>query len=386
MMTILHLITDLGRGGAQSALARLVMGMERANARSVVVSLKPGGAWADALREAGVEVRDLGFLGLGDALTAHAALQRLLRETTPDIVQSWLYHADLMATLARPRKFGAALGWNVRNSDLAASGRADWRLLTFMLARLSRAPDFIVANAQSGLEAHRRIGYRPRKAVLIPNGIDTEAFRPEVGARAKARAALNLPADAFIIGMAARYDSFKDHRTFIAAAERLDSAHFVLAGAGAGPENAELARLIADAGLGGRVHTLGDVSAITSFYQALDVATLGSSHGEAFPNAIAEAMACGVPVAATDVGDVREIVGEAGIVMPPRAPQALARAWETLAAMSEAERTTLGQSARARIVNRYGLAAAIRTYETLYREVLEARASRPLSASAGRRA
>jgi len=365
VITILHLITDLGRGGAQNALSRLVLGMDRAQFRSVVVSLKPGGPWTEVLRQAGVEVRDIGFERANDVFRAHTELQRILRQVEPNIVQSWLYHADLMATLARPHRFGASLGWNLRNSDLSESRRLDWRCLVALLAALSRTPRFVVSNSQSGIEAHLRMGYRPQRIELIPNGIDTQVFRPDLTNRAEARALFGLPQDKFLIGMVARYDDFKDHRTFAQAASLQPGAHFVLAGAGT--DSAELKRLVSGFGLAARLSALGDVGQIATLYQAFDIATLTSSHGEGFPNAVAEAMACGLPVVATDVGATRDIVGDAGIVVQRGAPADLAKAWAQLGALAHIDRAEMGRRARERIATRYGLTTVIKAYEALYR-------------------
>jgi glycosyltransferase involved in cell wall biosynthesis len=99
---------------------------------------------------------------------------------------------------------------------------------------------------------------------------------------------------------------------------------------------------------------------------ALDILSLSSAFGEGFPNAIGEAMACEVPCVVTDVGDSAEIVGDAGLVVPPRNPTAMAEAWETLLAKSPEERRVLGRAARERIARNFSLDVVTRQYEILY--------------------
>lgn len=364
MIIVLHLITGLGRGGAEGALARLVLGMDRTRFHSVVVSLRAGGAWAAPLGAAGIEVRSLDMDSPLDLPRARKRLRRIVAEIRPNIVESWLYHADLMAALTSG---GARLAWNLRNSDLSQSRRLSWRILVMLLARFSRRPDVIISNSRAGLDAHLRRGYQPRRALVIPNGIDTRFFRP--GNRAAARALLGLPPEGFLVGMPARLEGFKDHATFLAAATLLartnPDAGFVLAGTGATLGNVALS----SGGLGRRLHLLGEIANMPEFYAAVDLVTLTSSHGEGFPNVIGEAMACARPVVATDVGDVRALVGDAGQVVPPCAPQALADAWAEIARLNNEARAAVGARGLAHIERNFTLDTAIAAYQELYEEL-----------------
>lgn len=372
MIKLLHLITGLGRGGAEGTLVRLVTRMDRARFTNVVVSLGDEGVFGEELRRAGVDVRALGISGPGTAFAGYSALKRILCDAAPDVVQSWLYHADLMAALAVPR--AVTLAWNLRNSDLSPSGRLSWRVLAYILARLSARPNVIVTNARANIAEHIVAGYRPRQTRVIPNGVDAQAFRPGALSADEARASFGLPQKAFLIGMPARFDSFKDHATFLAAARvlkrQVPSVRFVLAGTGTTWDNAVLAKQVRDQELSDSVHLLGDVVEMPSLYSALDLVTLTSSHGEGFPNVIAEAMASAKPVVATDVGDVREMIGDPEGVVAPRSPQAVAVAWLAVYTRSSEERLVLGERLRRRAVTSFSIEAATKAYEDLYEELV----------------
>jgi glycosyltransferase involved in cell wall biosynthesis len=142
-----------------------------------------------------------------------------------------------------------------------------------------------------------------------------------------------------------------------------------LLGAGIEPSNRPLAKAIAFRGMSGHIRLLGERSDVAEVYAGLDIATLSSACGEGFPNVLGEAMACGLPCVATDIGDAAELLGRTGIVVPPRDPQALAAAWLALIEIGAEGRQTLGSEARNRIVRDYGLGVAVARYEALYDDI-----------------
>ena len=224
-----------------------------------------------------------------------------------------------------------------------------------------------MVNSEAGRAAHLRLGYRPRRWEVIPNGFDTALFRPDPKSRAAMRRALGIPGKAPLIGMLARFDPMKDHATFLAAAAHLAAErpdiHFLVAGRGVIPENSALA---AGPALAGRLHLLGERPDAPCLLAALDIATLTSAFGEGFPNVIGEAMACAVPPVATDVGDAKLLIGATGRVVPPRNPVALAAAWDEILALNPGHRAAMGAAARERIVGNYSLQAVIERYSALY--------------------
>jgi glycosyltransferase involved in cell wall biosynthesis len=159
----------------------------------------------------------------------------------------------------------------------------------------------------------------------------------------------------------------KDHETFLRAAALFShhdpDARFVLCGAGCGPDSETMRPLIESLGLADRVLLLGERTDLHNIYPAFDVLSQSSAYGEGLPNVVIEAMACGVPCVATDVGDSRDVIGETGLVLPPRDPQALACGWEKVFAGHPG---TLGENARLRILECYSIDRACIGYEALY--------------------
>ena len=204
-----------------------------------------------------------------------------------------------------------------------------------------------MTNSLAGRLDHERLGYRPRRWNIIPNGFDIDLFRPGASGYADSRRSLGLPDDVPLIGLVARLHPMKDHANFIAAAAHLHKlrpeVHFVLVGKGLDTANRNLLNQLGPLGLADHFHLLGERDDIAAITPTLDVATSASAYGEGFPNAIGEAMACGVPCVVTDVGDSAYLVGETGEVVPPRAPAALAGAWHKILSLSDADRQALGR-------------------------------------------
>jgi len=205
--------------------------------------------------------------------------------------------------------------------------------------------------------------------MVIPNGFDLSRFVPDQRMRHEVRAELGLTPDAPLIGMVGRYDPIKNHTGFIQAAKRIrqqvPAAHFVLVGMGVDAANPELSAALATAGLGGAVHMLGLRQDIPRLMAALDVLAL-PSHGEAFPNVLGEAMACGVPCVTTDVGDAAYIVGPSGQVVPVGEMEALADKVVQLLSLEPAAMEQLRQQARARISELFEIGGVVSQYERLY--------------------
>lgn len=218
-LRIMHLITDLDIGGAETMLARLVAAMDRRRFDNVVVSMMTGGALRPIIEGEGVRVTDLGMRRGMPSPIALLRLHRLLRGEQPDILQTWLYHADLLGSLARRSARTPVLAWNLRTSHLKLSRST--ALVVGVLARLAHLPDVVIFNSKAGQNVHTRMGYRPRRAEVIPNGIDVEKFQPSGEARAQVRAELGLSAGTLLIGLIARYDPAKDHANFLRAASML---------------------------------------------------------------------------------------------------------------------------------------------------------------------
>jgi glycosyltransferase involved in cell wall biosynthesis len=368
---VVHLISGLRLGGAETMLFRLLAELDEAG-NHAVVSLLGRGPMASRIEDLGVPVTCLDAAGPASAAPATVRAVRALRALRPDVVQTWLYHADLMGLMVRPwlGRPAAPLAWNIRCSDPGLdSARVGFRAMFRLLGRAAAVPDAVVVNSDAGRQTHERLGYRGARWVTIPNGIDPAEFAPDAEAAFALRRELDLEPGTPLVGLVARYDPLKDHAGFLAAAASLHrhrpDVRFVLAGDGVVPGNTALMEQVARHGLEGAVFLLGRRTPVQRLHAALTVATL-SSVAEGFPNVVAEAMACGVPVVATDAGDARDIVADTGRVVSPGDPHALAFALLELLSMEEGTRARLGEAARERITTHYSLAAAARRYRELY--------------------
>ncbi len=373
-MKILHIITGLKTGGAESTLLRIVTAMHPRH-ESIVISLMDGGEIGAKIEQAGIRVLTLGMKpGVPDA-SSFRKLVNWVKEIQPDLVQTWMYHADLIGGLASRRAGIKTLVWNIRHTNLDTNANKRTTLLTAKLcALLSRKlPRRIISCSEAARERHIRFGYSGLQMVVIPNGYDVSLYHPDPEAGKSVRQELGLPEAAPLIGIVGRFHPQKDHATFVKAAGILARTHpgvrFLLCGDGIEESNSQLTEWIQQAGIKSTVSLLGRRSDIPRLDAALDVAAI-SSVGEGFPNVVGEAMACGVPCVVTDVGDAAYLVGETGIVVPPRSPEALAAGWAELLALSPEARRAKGLLARERVLEKFTLEKIVLQYEQLYRELI----------------
>ena len=358
-LLVMHVIPGLGTGGAEHMLATLVAAQRRKPYRQVVVNLLRGGANADRIRAAGVELIELGMRHPVMLPFAIVRLALIIRRMQPDAIQSWLYYGDLCATAALAlsgRRPVTRLYWGVRCSDMDLS-RYHWvlRQAIALCAKLSGRPDAVIANSFAGRDVHRQLGYQPRAFPVIPNGIDTVRFKPDAVARQRIRAELGIADDRPLVIHVARVDPMKDHASLLAAARALPNATFVLVGARTEtletPDN-----MIA----------LGARTDMPALYAAADIAVSSSAFGEGFSNAIAEAMASGVAAIATDVGDAAAIIGAAGRLVPPRDTAALRDAIVALLAEPPTARKARGLAGRDHIERTFSLDRAVNNFDRLF--------------------
>jgi glycosyltransferase involved in cell wall biosynthesis len=371
MIRIVHLISGLDLGGAEVSLGNLVARLDRTRFQSTVVSLIEPGPAGSIVRDHGTPLVSLGMERGKPSMRGLARMVALLRRDRPAILQTWMYHADLLGLIAGRVARTPCIVWNIRCSNMTTNDQGgQLRLLLRALARLSRQPEAVIVNSYAGRVVHSALGYRPRRWVEITNGVDTERFRPRPTESQALRQALGIPERARAIGLVARRHAMKDHHTFLAAAtelaQRRPDVFFVLAGNGCEPGSRELEQAIAARELGDRVRLLGIRHDIEDVFPAFDLTTLSSAFGEGCPNVLIESMSCGVPCVATDVGDCARIIGDTGRVVPPRDPTALAAAWDEFL---RADLRALGAEARARTMAFFNLDQVRARYEALYSEV-----------------
>ena len=357
-MKLLHVISGLGTGGAESTLVQLAPALARRGWTQQVVGISEHDDNAQRLRAAGIDVTVLGLAGALGAPGGLLKLRHIVRAFTPDLLQGWMYHGDLLAALAHRSTRGAdrrRLLWNLRASNMDADRYAS---IVRWCARLSRWPDVVVANSKAGANHHLAAGYRPRRLEIIPNGIDIDKFRPDENLRSAVRRELGIAADRTVAIHIARVDPMKDHACFVEVLRALPQIQGVLVGRGteslAVPANAR---------------ALGARQDLPRLYAAADIVVSTSVFGEGFSNVVAEGMSCGLVPVATRVGDAALIVGTAGHVLTPGDRDALAQALSTIAALPADERRSRRMAARERIVANFSLEAAVSAYAALYDSV-----------------
>ena len=377
MASILHIITGLKTGGAERSLHSLLSGGLAARHQCHVVSLTDIGEFGAKIEALGVRVHALGMRPGHPSPAAVMRLGKIVRSVRPDLLQGWMYHGNVAASAAQLIAVGQpGLLWNIRHSLHAISND---KLGTRVIIRTgvlgSRQPDCILYNSHVSRAQHQAFGYHPSHGVVIPNGFDTAFWRPDAEARQQMRAELGLGPCDKLIGFVGRSHPMKDIPNFLKAMTGLMAAnpqvHCAIVGQDVGPENPSLEayfNVLPEI----RVHVLGRRDDVARLMPGFDVLCL-SSKGEAFPNVVGEAMACGVPCVATNVGDCGHVIGDTGRIVAASDPVTLREALDDLLLLDEDARLSLGAKARARIVDQFSLAATVGKYINLYDSILEGR-------------
>lgn len=364
-------ITGLSTGGAETMLFKLLENIDRRRFECHVFSLTGLDEMGPRIQALGIPVEAMGMQRGQFIVGAVLQLARRLRETGVELVHTWMYHADLLGGLAARRAGVPTIIWGIRNTNLDADKTSrSTRLVVHLNALLSRwLPAGILSCSEVARDVHVARGYAASKMAVIPNGFDLSRFRPDHAARMSVRQELGVPADAPLVGLVGRYDPVKNHAGFIEAAGLLRRVHprvnFVLAGSGLDANNALLVDAARRAGVEDAMRWLGRRDDIPRLMASLDVLA-SASFGEAFPNVLGEAMACGVPCAVTDVGDSAAIVGDTGRVVRSGDMPALALAMAGLLATPAAERIALGERARERVRDNFEIGSVARLYEDYY--------------------
>ena len=386
---VVFVLTQLTLGGAEMMLWKLLSRIDRTRFDPRIVALSGrADSMLDRFTEIDVPCELLGMRPRLDASWRVLRLAWIMRSLAPDIVQGWLYHGNLAATIAAAvGRTRAPVLWNIRGT-LPSAAEKNWRssLVIRLSGALAFTPVCIINNSVASAKEHaERLGYPRSSEIVLPNGFDTDAFRPCAEARTGMRAECGLEPETLLVGLIGRYHLMKDHANFLRAAALIRHArpdtHFLLAGERVDRQNVELAAQIRELGLHDRVHLLGRRQDVPRITAALDIACSASAYGEGFANVVGEAMSCGVPCVVTDVGDSAFIVGDTGRVVPPSDAASLARAVGELIDAGRAGRTAAGMRARERVVRAVALDAVVQQYEELYTRVHARSVRKPLLAS-----
>lgn len=371
-LRVVFIITGLATGGAEMMLLKLCSKLDRSRFTPCVISLSDKGIIGPRIEALGVPVYNLGMRQGSPSLAGFFRLRRLILTLRPNLIQGWMYHGNLAASLVAG---SSAVVWGIRQS---LYGLDNERVLTRWVIRLgaalSRYPHAIAYNSRTSAHQHEVFGFKQSRTCIIPNGFDTEVFQPDNNVRARIRQELGLSDNTILVGLIGRYHPMKDHRNFLNAASLLrqefPDVRFLLAGCDVNTDNSELAAMIVEYHLSDRVLLLGERKDIPQLNAALDIASSASAWGEGFANVIGEAMSCGVPCVVTDVGDSAWIVGDMGKVVMRCDPVALAAAWKSLIMLGCEGRKSLGLRARQRVIENFSLESVVKQYEDLYESLI----------------
>ncbi|NUY57660.1 glycosyltransferase [Salinivibrio sp. EAGSL] len=372
MKDVLHVIAGLGNGGAEAVLYRLCQ-FDKKN-QHIVISLMDQGKYGPLLEEIGVQVYCLDMPAGKIRFAALIKLYKLIRQLKPDVMQTWMYHADLIGGIIARLVGVKNIVWGVHHTTLVKS---ESKRSTILIAKInalisSFIPREIIYCAEKSRQVQQSIGFSPKIGHVVPNGYNVDDFKPDSDAEMAFRQEVGLADETFLIGHVGRHHPFKDYPTLVNAVSLLTKEKSALKVAMVGgdltADNIQLNQLIKDNICTEHITLLGRRDDITAVMNGFDIFVL-SSASEAFPNVLNEAMACGTPCITTDVGDAAIIVGDTGWVVPPKNPQALAKAM--LEAMEEKQNNPQAwqarkQACRERIVNNFSIEKMVEGYHQVW--------------------
>ncbi|TDU68082.1 glycosyltransferase involved in cell wall biosynthesis [Prosthecobacter fusiformis] len=371
--TVVHFIAAPGGGGAEAMLGNLVAAMKGGMWRTEVI-LVDGRGWPEAvakLEAAGAVVHDLeaeAFLRPATLLR----LIRLLKKIKPDVVQTWMHHADFVGGWCARLAGVKSVVWGIHCREIHRNpGDSDLKMgvLRWMMGGSSRVvPTSIISCSEVAMTDHLKLGYPKDAMKWVPNGIDTGRFIPDAGVRRAVRKELKVPEGATLVGFVGRFHEMKNLATWLRAAALLQArrpeTHFWLCGGEEWDLDDCSRAALSVMPHRNQVHFTDFRAEPERVYPALDLFSL-SSRTEACPMTVMEAMSCGVPCVTTDVGDCARLLEGVGKVVPVRNPEALERAWEEML-----ERPVSSALVRRYAVERFDIAVAARHYAKVYGEVL----------------
>lgn len=376
-MKILHIIVCLNIGGAETMLKRLIESDSASIPNTVVISLTSLGVIGESLRNQGVQIHTLNLLPLGfNIIAVMWRLIKLIRYYQPDIVQTWMYHADLLGGIAAYLAGYKNIVWGIRTLSLKDSGRITV-LIMKICALLSRwIPKKIICNAQAAKLAHSHAGYNAICMIVIPNGFDFSQFIATQEQRTALRQACHFSESDIVIGCVGRFHADKGQDNFAKAAaivvEQHPEAKFLLVGRNCNVENIQLMDWLNHSGLQSHFILLGERHDVPVCLAAMNIYCM-PSRTECFPNGLAEAMVMGLPCVATEVGDTSVLVGDTAILVPPQNEQALAEGLLKVLALSAKQRQQMGQRSKERVMAEFSIEKTRECFEAVYQEVISSR-------------
>ena len=359
----------------QSLFMPLLTRMPKPRVKAQVVCLSPGAVPAAVLRQNGVPVHDAALSRQRFSVRGFSDVVQATRNFRPDVIQAWGHTAQVVAALVRARcEWRPKLVWSVAETAPLArdAGFIDRQKLKYA-ARLAPKADRIVYTSEAGASQHRRAGFPDGGHAVISPGVDAVRFKPDPAARRKVREQLQLPSNAFVIGMMAPFQPEYDHATLLKAVGELMKTNpevtVVLAGHGAQKGNAPLMALVGGGALGARTHLLGEWSDVASLFNACDV-VCSSAQTDRSRMTLVMAMLCGVPCVATGMGAQGEVLGQFGVAIEPGSPSAFIKGITRVLQLAPERRTHMVQGARKHALKEFVYVRSLQSYLQLYFDLI----------------
>ncbi len=370
---ILHIITSLSVGGAEQSLYRLLLNIDNSKYSVAVVSLTGTGVFSKKIENLGIDVYACNMEKSLRGILGLFTLVKIIKNFKPDIVQTWLYHSDLIGGVVARLLGIRNIIWGIRSTELKRNSRFTV-LIRFVCAKLSSIiPKKIVVVAEAAKYRHIELGYCKSNMQVIPNGFDKKDFSPNVKDIQLVRNSLGIN-NSIVIGAVGRFSHEKGHDVLIEASkiilEESPQVLFLLIGPDLDALNKNLISTIKQKSDLSKFILAGERTDIDVCMQVMDIFCL-PSRTEGFPNVLGEAMLSGVPCVATDVGDVSLLGGDDILLSKVDDPKDLAKKIITIMNFTKNKRNKIGLRLMDRIVSHYAINITINKYYSLYDELLK---------------
>jgi glycosyltransferase involved in cell wall biosynthesis len=367
--TILHIITGLKVGGAENALHRLIVNSPN-NYKHEVLCLTTGGSMHTVFLESKIKVITLDF----KASFFHSLifLIKFIRAKKPDIVQTWLYHANLIGGIVARITGVKVVIWGLRGTAIPQSVFSIHSLIIRLGSFFSYfIPSSIVCNAKTVSEFHIKKGYCKNKIDIINNGFNLH--KESMNKEKLLNKIDELDSNSLIIGTVGRYDKLKDYPNMINAFSIImkdhPNVHLLMVGRGLDSSNSELISMLSNSIDISKVHLLGERSGISDYLSIMDIFCL-SSRNEGFPNVVAEAMLMKIPCVVTDAGDAASLVSDIGILVPVEDHIKLALGLKYMIEIGNEKRKKIGELSHLHIKLNYSIEKNISQFGKLYMKLI----------------
>jgi len=366
IINITHIITGLNLGGAETMLYKLIKNTDRKKYNVEVISLKDKGIIGPKIEQLGIKVHVINMKKI-PTINNLFKVRQLIKDA--EVVQTWMYHADLIGYLATRFKSNMKVLWGIRRTSL---NREENKKSTLLIAKfnalISKKIDKVISCSIAAKKSHINFGYSKDNMMVIPNGFEMNKLNFNSEARYKIRKKLNIENKKVIINIG-RWNIAKDHKNLIEAYKQVEdfNTHLIMIGPGITKENIELINLIKKNNIK-NYSLLGPQSEITKYLSAADF-YVSSSMSEGFPNVIGEAMACQLPCVVTDAGDSSYIVDNTGIIVPIKDSKELSKGIYNMIQLPKKDRLELGVKARNRIEENFDIKVVTEMFEEQYKKI-----------------